>query len=54
MILRKDTSVIHIGGVAIGGGNEIAVQSMTNTDTRDVRATVAQIKRVPYCKSSRD
>ena len=35
-----------VGDVPIGGGAPIAVQSMTNTDTRDVDATVAQIKRL--------
>ncbi len=40
---RDDTKVIHIGNVAIGGGNPIAIQSMTNTRTEDVEATVAQI-----------
>lgn len=40
---RDDTKVIHIGNVAIGGGNPIAIQSMTNTKTEDVEATVAQI-----------
>lgn len=40
---RNDTKVIHIGKVAIGGGNPIAIQSMTNTKTEDVEATVAQI-----------
>ncbi len=40
---RNDTKVIHIGNVAIGGGNPIAIQSMTNTRTEDVEATVAQI-----------
>ncbi len=40
---RKITKAIHVGGVTIGGGADIAVQSMTNTDTRDVAATVAQI-----------
>ena len=38
--------VVNIGGVKIGGGNPIAVQSMTNTDTSDVDATVAQIERL--------
>ena len=37
---------MNIGGVKIGGGNPIAVQSMTNTDTSDVDATVAQIERL--------
>jgi len=37
---------IIIGGVKIGGGGPIVVQSMTNTDTRDVDVTVAQIERL--------
>jgi len=41
---RKKTRVVSIGKLAIGGDNPIAIQSMTNTDTRDVAATVAQIK----------
>ncbi|KNZ42472.1 flavodoxin-dependent (E)-4-hydroxy-3-methylbut-2-enyl-diphosphate synthase [Acetobacterium bakii] len=41
---RKNSKVVHIGNIAIGGDNPIAIQSMTNTDTRDVAATVAQIK----------
>lgn len=40
---RDQTKIIHIGGVAIGGGNPVAIQSMTNTKTEDVEATVAQI-----------
>jgi (E)-4-hydroxy-3-methylbut-2-enyl-diphosphate synthase len=43
MILRKQTKEISVGNVAIGNNNPIAVQSMTNTDTRDVSSTVAQI-----------
>ncbi|MFZ5766383.1 MAG: flavodoxin-dependent (E)-4-hydroxy-3-methylbut-2-enyl-diphosphate synthase [Thermodesulfobacteriota bacterium] len=46
MIIRKPTKQIKVGPVAIGGGAPIAVQSMTNTDTRDVEATVAQIRRL--------
>lgn len=38
--------VVDIGGVKIGGGNPIAIQSMCNTDTRDVSATVNQIHRL--------
>lgn len=38
--------VINVGGVKIGGDNPISIQSMTNTDTRDVAATVEQIKRL--------
>jgi (E)-4-hydroxy-3-methylbut-2-enyl-diphosphate synthase len=40
------TRTIHIGNVPVGGGNPVAVQSMTNTDTRDVSATVGQIKQL--------
>jgi len=42
--VRKLKNVVNIGGVLIGGNNPVAIQSMTNTDTRDVNATVAQIK----------
>lgn len=41
--MRERTKVIQIGGCLIGGGNPIAIQSMTNTKTEDVRATVSQI-----------
>jgi (E)-4-hydroxy-3-methylbut-2-enyl-diphosphate synthase len=44
--LRKKTRRIFVGPVPIGGGAPVAVQSMTNTDTRDVRATVDQINRL--------
>ena len=40
---REHTKVVQIGNVKIGGGNPIAIQSMTNTKTEDVEATVAQI-----------
>lgn len=43
---RRPTRRIHVGRVPIGGGAPIAVQSMTNTDTRDVPATVEQIHRL--------
>jgi (E)-4-hydroxy-3-methylbut-2-enyl-diphosphate synthase len=43
---RRKTRQISIGGVAIGGGAPIVVQSMTKTDTRDSRATIAEIKRL--------
>lgn len=46
MITRRATKEISVGPVKIGGNNLISVQSMTNTDTRDVDATVAQIKRL--------
>ena len=41
---RKQTRQIHIGPVAVGGGAPVSVQSMTNTKTADVAATVAQIR----------
>jgi (E)-4-hydroxy-3-methylbut-2-enyl-diphosphate synthase len=44
MAFRKKTRRIRVGGVPVGGGSPVSVQSMTNTDTRDVRATVAQIR----------
>jgi len=37
---------VNVGGVKIGGNNPVSIQSMTNTDTRDVNATVEQIKRL--------
>ena len=37
------TRKVHVGPVAIGGGAAVSVQTMTNTDTRDVGATLAQI-----------
>lgn len=40
---RNNTKVINIGGVNIGGGNPVAIQSMTNTKTEDVSATISQI-----------
>ncbi len=40
---RENTRVIQIGNCKIGGGNPVAIQSMTNTKTEDVQATVAQI-----------
>ena len=43
---RDNTKVIHIGNRVIGGGNPILIQSMTNTKTNDVAATVAQIQRL--------
>lgn len=41
-----NTKQILVGNVPIGGGAPIAVQSMTNTDTRDAAATLAQIERL--------
>ncbi len=46
MYTRNETKIINIGGVQIGGGNPIAIQSMTNTKTHDVEATVNQILKL--------
>jgi (E)-4-hydroxy-3-methylbut-2-enyl-diphosphate synthase len=45
-IKRRKSKRIYVGNVPIGDGAPIAVQSMTNTDTNDVDATVAQIKEI--------
>ena len=42
--IRRQTPEVRIGKVAIGGQNPLAIQSMTNTDTRDAAATISQIK----------
>ncbi|MCX6007257.1 MAG: flavodoxin-dependent (E)-4-hydroxy-3-methylbut-2-enyl-diphosphate synthase [Chloroflexi bacterium] len=49
MIKRRISKAIHIGGVKVGGGAPISVQSMTKTDTRNVAATVSQIKELEEC-----
>lgn len=41
---RDKTRVIEVGDVKIGGGNPVSIQSMTNTQTKDIKATVGQIK----------
>lgn len=46
MINRRKSKVIEIGNVKIGGNNPISVQSMCNTDTRDVQKTLEQINRM--------
>jgi (E)-4-hydroxy-3-methylbut-2-enyl-diphosphate synthase len=43
---RRETVEVRLGPVAIGGGNPVAVQSMCDTDTNDVEASVAQIGRL--------
>jgi len=44
MIKRRKTRRIRVGNVYVGGRAPVSVQSMTNTNTRDVRATIAQIR----------
>lgn len=46
MTYREITKEVHIGNRVIGHGNPILIQSMTNTRTEDVKATVSQIKRL--------
>lgn len=43
---RNKTKVVKIGSVKIGGNNPITIQSMTNTDTRNINKTVTQIKKL--------
>ena len=43
---RKKTKVINVGDVKIGGDNSISVQSMTNTLTTDIKATISQINAI--------
>ncbi len=45
-MFRDDTKIVNIGNVAIGGGNPIAIQSMTNVKTEDVEACVSQILKL--------
>ena len=45
-IKRRVTKVINVGNVKIGGDNPISVQSMTNTLTTDVKATIKQINEI--------
>ena len=43
---RHETKSVKVGNLAFGGNNKVYIQSMTNTQTHDVEATVAQIKRL--------
>jgi (E)-4-hydroxy-3-methylbut-2-enyl-diphosphate synthase len=49
MMKRRASKVVRVGDVEIGGAGPIVVQSMTKTDTRDVKATVTQIRRLEEC-----
>lgn len=46
MVIRRNTRQISIGPVKVGGDAPISIQSMTKTDTRDIKATVRQIKQL--------
>lgn len=43
---RRETTTVNVGGVLIGSGHPIVIQSMNNTDTRDAKTTIAQIKEL--------
>src|SRR3954465_15851792 len=43
VLQRRMTRRVFVGGIAVGGGAPIVVQSMTNTDTADIEATVTQV-----------
>ncbi len=45
-IKRNKTNVVNVGSVKVGGGNPISIQSMTNTETCDVNATINQINNL--------
>ena len=49
MIKRRLSNNILIGKVAVGGDAPISVQSITKTDTRDAKATIAQIRELEEC-----
>lgn len=46
MINRKETKKIYVGNVPVGGNSMISIQSMTNTNTKDIKSTVSQIKKL--------
>jgi (E)-4-hydroxy-3-methylbut-2-enyl-diphosphate synthase len=46
---RRVSRAVRIGRVMVGGGAPVSVQSMTKTDTRDVKATVQQVKELEDC-----
>lgn len=43
---RKETRKVKVGNIYVGGDFRVSIQSMTNTDTKDVEATVKQIKEL--------
>ncbi|MCL0097230.1 flavodoxin-dependent (E)-4-hydroxy-3-methylbut-2-enyl-diphosphate synthase, partial [Dehalococcoidia bacterium] len=49
MIRRRASRTIQVGSITVGGAARIIVQSMTRTDTRDTRSTIAQIERLAEC-----
>src|SRR4030095_5453596 len=53
-ITRRISRQVDIEGIKVGGGAPIVVQSMTNTDTADIAATVAQVKALADAGSETD
>lgn len=43
---RKETRLVNVGGVKVGGNSPVSIQSMTNTDTRNVEETLQQIRQL--------
>ena len=48
MNTRRETTTVLVGGVLVGVGHPIVVQSMTNTDTADADATAIQVARLAH------
>ncbi|MBE3554793.1 MAG: flavodoxin-dependent (E)-4-hydroxy-3-methylbut-2-enyl-diphosphate synthase [Thermicanus sp.] len=46
MFMREETRPVYVGGVQIGGQSSVVIQSMTTTDTRDVKSTLTQIEQL--------
>ena len=53
-MLRQNTKEIRIGDVVIGGNHPVAIQSMTNTKTEDIKGTVEQIHRLEAAEALRE
>src|ERR687893_2181929 len=51
VIQRRSTVVVDIGGVPVGSGHPVVVQSMTNTDTADADATAIQVAQLAHAGS---
>ena len=49
--VRRQSTAVDVGGVVVGGGHRIVVQSMTNTDTADADATAIQVARLAHAGS---
>lgn len=49
-ITRRNAVNVNVGGVIVGSGAPVVVQSMTNTDTADIESTVQQIAALAPCR----